>query len=205
MWKSARRTACWSSVSPSSSTSARSQKSSRYSRWAATRPSQPVWRASASAATTRSRTAGSDLWLDQPYARNLTRRTLLPGLDVRRNGHATDFGRALGRSSRSRRGPRRRGPCPPPRGDRCVSSSERARLWTSWWENSSDLERRLERSRGARIGRLRRRGLVRDQLGLHDDAQRAVHRLDLVEDGRNRPLDERDESGRPDANRCAGR
>ncbi len=65
-WNSAKRTACWTSVSPSTSTSARSQKSSRYSRCSASRPSQPLCLAALSAAHTWSRTAGSVREPDQP-------------------------------------------------------------------------------------------------------------------------------------------
>ena len=63
------------------------------------------------------------------------------------------------------------------------------------------LQRRLEDRRGTRVPDNSRAWFVRDQLRLHDHAQIAVERLDLVQDRRGCALDERDESGRADANR----
>ena len=64
-WNSANRTACCTSGSPSTSTSARFQKSSRYRCWSASSPSQPACRAAASAAHTWSLTPVSDRRPDQ--------------------------------------------------------------------------------------------------------------------------------------------
>jgi hypothetical protein len=66
VWNSPKRTACWISASPSTPTSAPSQNSSIYARCSASRPSQPVRWAPASAPTTWSISAGRDRWLDQP-------------------------------------------------------------------------------------------------------------------------------------------
>lgn len=54
------------------------QKPVRNSFCSATRPSQPVYLAAVSAASTWSRTAGSDRVADQPYAMNFTSRTFWP-------------------------------------------------------------------------------------------------------------------------------
>lgn len=81
-WNSPNRTACWTSGSPSTRTSAASQNVSRYSRCARRSPSQPSSRAAASAAPTWSRSAGSDRRLDQPYVRYLTTRSVWPGLST---------------------------------------------------------------------------------------------------------------------------
>ena len=66
MWNRPNRTACWISTSPSTSTSAPSQKSSRYARCSSSSPSQPVSSAAASAPLTWSTSAGRDRWRDQP-------------------------------------------------------------------------------------------------------------------------------------------
>ena len=134
--------------------------------------------------------------LDDPYS--------LPDTDVGGNRHSTHFRRALGARDRSFGA-----------FDDVIHSCRDAQSTALRRVNEHDsrvvvrellrVERRLERSCGTRVGRLRGRRLVRDQLGLDDDPQRAVHRLDLVEDGRNRPLNERDEPGRPHTDRCAGR
>ncbi len=127
----------------------------------------------------------------------------LPHLDVGGNRHAANLGRALG--SRLR---------PVGAVDDVIHARSHPQTTALRRMHEHDprvvvgellrLEWRLERRRGSRVGRLRRRGLVRDQLGLHDDAQRSVHRLDLVKDGRDRPLGERDEARRADADRRAG-
>ena len=63
---------------------------------------------------------------------------------------------------------------------------------------------RLEHGGGTRIQGLRGGGLVRQELRLDDDANRRVDGLDHVLDRRDRPLRERDEPGRPDADRGPG-
>src|SRR6476469_1481253 len=65
-WNSANRTACCNSSSPSISTSAVAQKSSRYARCSSSRPCQPVCLAPAIAADTCDRSAGADRRDDQP-------------------------------------------------------------------------------------------------------------------------------------------
>src|SRR5207245_4811030 len=81
-WNIAKRIPCWTSSSPSSSTSERDQKLSRYRRWAAARPFHPCSTASASAPSTCERRAGTDRKLDQPYATNFTSLSRWPGLTL---------------------------------------------------------------------------------------------------------------------------
>jgi hypothetical protein len=58
-----------------------------------------------------------------------------------------------------------------------------------------DLQRLGEHGGDPRVLALRRQRLVGDQLGLHDQAQRLVDRLDLVPDRGDRALGERDQAG----------
>ena len=58
-----------------------------------------------------------------------------------------------------------------------------------------DLQRRGQHGGDPRVLALRRQRLVGDQLGLHDQPQRLVDRLDLVADRGDRALGERDQPG----------
>ncbi len=78
-WNRAKRTACWTSSSPPTSTSARAQKSSRQACWSAKRPCQPSCAAAASAASTWSAIAGSERVPDQPWATSFSTRSVCPG------------------------------------------------------------------------------------------------------------------------------
>src|SRR5581483_1033510 len=61
------------------------------------------------------------------------------------------------------------------------------------------LEGRSERGRGAGVAAQRRYRLVRDELRLYDQPRRILERFDVVADRRDRPLHERDEPPRDDA------
>ena len=65
-------------------------------------------------------------------------------------------------------------------------------------------QRRRQRRRRARVVRLVGAGLVRDQLGLHADADRRSDRLDLEQDRRDRPLHERHHPRRTHVDGLAG-
>ena len=67
------------------------------------------------------------------------------------------------------------------------------------------LQRRLEHRGDPGVAAAGRQLLVGDQLGLHHHADRVVQRLDLVADGRDRALGQRDQPDRADPDPAPGR
>ena len=214
-WNIPKRSACCSRGSPSISTSARSQNSSRYSRCRRTRSSQPVCLASASACRdlvaerrhrpSRRPAVGDEL--DQTQRR--------AGLDLGREGRAREVRLGLGGRLQVvraldhvvvTRGHPQLARLRPVDEDRAqVVRAVALGLEGALQHRAARVgSRKLVELHVERTSLVARHRLVGHQFRLEDHPQRLVDRLDDVLDRRDRPLRERHQPGRVELDRVLG-